>query len=399
MAVLHLFDSPLRAVAPVRGVHGLPDRAPARGRSRRRDSMLLDYLTPRAQVVEAIEAAYPGIRREHIHVWTLRGKSRVARLGPLWEEWSDARRAPRRGRLEDAVRLRRLHRLRHLRADLPRRQLEGRRRRDARVPLRRLRGHRRGDAGRQPLRGARRGLLDGAVLAHLRPAVSRRGAADAARSRLRRTSRAAWLALLGGRDVEAGKVESYADAIREAAASNLPLDRRVLRPTTSCRRSSGSVLASTGYMCDDPYTGPPGVEQIGDGAYRVTTRLATRKASSRIAFTFRLMEPLEQAKHVFSPLLVRFIVGRGPHARAPVKISDSGRIRNELQTMLSQALEYDGDTHPRPLRSHRRTGDAAREAGDHPRGPDLVQGEPPGVVRLAGHRLSAKAKRKGRRST
>jgi len=25
-----------------------------------------------------------------------------------------------------------------------------------------------------------------------------------------------------------------------------------------------------------------------------------------------------------------------------VKISDSGRIRNELQTMLSQALEYDG---------------------------------------------------------
>jgi hypothetical protein len=28
----------------------------------------------------------------------------------------------------------------------------------------------------------------------------------------------------------------------------------------------------------------------------------------------------------------------------PVKVSDSGRIRNELQTMLSQALEHDGDT-------------------------------------------------------
>jgi hypothetical protein len=26
-----------------------------------------------------------------------------------------------------------------------------------------------------------------------------------------------------------------------------------------------------------------------------------------------------------------------------VKISDSGRIRNELQTMLSQALEHDGE--------------------------------------------------------
>jgi hypothetical protein len=31
-----------------------------------------------------------------------------------------------------------------------------------------------------------------------------------------------------------------------------------------------------------------------------------------------------------------------PASRA-VKISDSGRIRNELQTMFSQALEHDGD--------------------------------------------------------
>src|SRR5260370_36303125 len=53
-------------------------------------SVLLDYRTPRKQVTEAIEAAYPGIRREHIHVWTLRGKSRVHRLGPLWGEWEKA---------------------------------------------------------------------------------------------------------------------------------------------------------------------------------------------------------------------------------------------------------------------------------------------------------------------
>jgi len=45
---------------------------------------------------------------------------------------------------------------------------------------------------------------------------------------------------------------------------------------------------------------------------------------------------------VFSPLLVRFLSGVD-HTRRPVKISDSGRIRNELQTMLSQALEYEGD--------------------------------------------------------
>jgi len=102
------------------------------------------------------------------------------------------------------------------------------------------------------------------------------------------------------------------------------------------------VLASVGYMCDDPYTGAPGITQVADDSYRVTTRLATRKASSRITFTLRLMEPLETTRQIFSPLLVRFLSGVD-HATRPVKISDSGRIRNELQTMIPQALEHEGD--------------------------------------------------------
>jgi hypothetical protein len=102
------------------------------------------------------------------------------------------------------------------------------------------------------------------------------------------------------------------------------------------------VLASVGYMCDDPYTGAAGVTRVADDVYRVTTRLATRKASSLITFTLRLMEPLETTRQVFSPLLVRFLSGVD-HTTRPVKISDSGRIRNELQTMISQALEHDGE--------------------------------------------------------
>ena len=39
---------------------------------------------------------------------------------------------------------------------------------------------------------------------------------------------------------------------------------------------------------------------------------------------------------------MRFLSGIDPGSRA-VKISDSGRIRNELQTMFSQAIEYEGD--------------------------------------------------------
>jgi hypothetical protein len=95
-------------------------------------------------------------------------------------------------------------------------------------------------------------------------------------------------------------------------------------------------------MCDDPYTNAPGVEKLSEDRYRVTTRLATRDASSRITFTFRFKEGLEEARLVFSPLLVRFMSGVDFRER-PVKISDSGRIRNELQTLISQALEHDGD--------------------------------------------------------
>ena len=39
---------------------------------------------------------------------------------------------------------------------------------------------------------------------------------------------------------------------------------------------------------------------------------------------------------------MRFLSGVD-HTTRPVKISDSGRIRNELQTMIPQALEHDGE--------------------------------------------------------
>jgi hypothetical protein len=148
--------------------------------------------------------------------------------------------------------------------------------------------------------------------------------------------------LLGGREVDAAKVQRYAEALRVAEESNMPLGNGVLRADDFLPDKDWKALASLGYMCDDPYTGAPGIEKVQEGVYQVTTLLATRKASSRITFTFRLMDPLEEARHVFSPLLVRFLSGVD-HTKRAVKISDSGRIRNELQTMLSQALEYDGD--------------------------------------------------------
>src|SRR6266498_1957064 len=147
---------------------------------------------------------------------------------------------------------------------------------------------------------------------------------------------------LFGRELDADTVRTYVEAIREAEMSNIPMKTRVLRADDFLPEKNWHVLASAGYMCDDPYTGAPGVTQVADNVYRVTTRLTTRKASSRITFTLRLMESFETTRQVFSPLLVRFLSGVD-HTTRPVKISDSGRIRNELQTMISQALEHDGE--------------------------------------------------------
>jgi hypothetical protein len=304
-------------------------------------SVLLDYRTPRKQVAEAIEAAYPGIRREHIHVWTLRGKSRLHRLGRLWEEWEklgvhlveDGWQTP--SGLEVFT-----------------------------------------DSGtyaptflvgswQDSEQATHVFLCDGyAATAEAVQAASLADVLDVHASmamfsptfelpcdveaRLMQLDPAApdfvrqLGELLGGRQVEAGRIRTYAAAIDEAAASNMPLGKRGLQADDFLPEKDWHVLACVGYMGDDPYTGAPGVTQVGDGVYRVTTRLATRKASSRITFTLRLMESLETTRQVFSPLLVRFLSGVD-HTTRPVKISDSGRIRNELQTMISQALEHEGE--------------------------------------------------------
>jgi hypothetical protein len=342
MAVFHLFDSPLTVSRPYESYMGcmtLPRRVAT---SAERASVLLDYRTPRKQVMESIEAAYPGVERKNVHVWTLRGKSRVGRLGKLWEEWKalgahlveDGWKTPAGievftdsgtyaptflvGSWKDAA---------------------------GATHVFLCDGY---AATAEAMQAASlSSVLDvDSTMAVFSPEFQLPCAEEAKIMQLdpkapdfgRRLSE-----LFGGRTIEAGEVKTYAAAIEDARSSNMPVDQRVIRADDFLPEKKWGVLASIGYMSDDPYTGSPGVEQVGEGVYRVTTRLATRNASARIAFTFRLMEPVAEMRHVFSPLLVRFLSGVD-YTRRPVKISDSGRIRNELQTMLSQALEHDGDT-------------------------------------------------------
>lgn len=341
MAVFHLFDSPLKMARPYESYMGcltVPRRVTEAAEN---NSLLLDYRTPRKNLVEAIESAYPGIRRENIHVWTLRGKSREHRLGNLWKEWQD------------------------LGAHL----VEDGWTAPSGIPVYT-------DSGTYPpifLVGSWKDaggaphvfLCDGyAATAEAVQAASLSEVLDVdstmtvfsstfdlpcdVEGKIMQLNPSAsdfasgLRELLGGAEVDAGTIRTYAAAIRDAEVSNVPMGKRVLRADDFLPSKDWSVLASIGYMCDDPYTGASGVTKVRDGVYRVTSLLATRQASSRITFTFRLMEPLEQARHVFSPLLVRFLSGVD-HTQRPVKVSDSGRIRNELQTMFSQALEHEGE--------------------------------------------------------
>ena len=342
MAVLHLFDSPLRISRPYESYMGcltVPRRV---AETADRASLLLDYRTPRLQVTQAIEATYPDLRRENIHVWTLRGKSRVGRLGKLWEEWQelgvhlveDGWKAPSGFEVfTDSG------------TYAPTFLVGSWKDSSGATHVFICDGY---AATAEAMQAASLSevLEVDASMAMFSPSFELPCDSEA---KLMQLDPAApdfeqrVVELFGGREVEARKVRSYADAIHEARASNMPLGRGSLRADDFLPGKNWRVLASTGYICDDPYTGTAGVTRVADGVYRVTTGLATHQASSHITFTFRLMEPLESARHVFSPLLVRFMSGVD-HTTRPVKISDSGRIRNELQTMLSQALEHDGET-------------------------------------------------------
>jgi hypothetical protein len=326
MSIIHLFDSPLTVTKPYESYFGcltVPRRVAYIAEQR---SIVLDWVTPRAVLLELIEAAYPGIQRRHVHVWTLRGKSRVTRIGRLWAEWSalgvdlvdDGWRAP---------------------SGLPVFTDSG-----TYAPTFLVKEWRDAAGERHVF------LCDGyAATAEAMQAASLSKVLDVDVSmtvlspefKLSYDEEFRLMRLQPG-DPDYDQSPEHRAAILEAQASNIPLGRRVVRADDLLPEKVWRVLASSGFICDDPYTGAPGVEELADGRYRITTSLATENASSRITFTFRLQDSLEQMRLVFSPLLVRFISGVDWTHRA-VDVSDSGRIRNELQTLISQALDFNGD--------------------------------------------------------
>jgi hypothetical protein len=340
MTVLHLFNQPLHVMRPYEGYAGnlvLPRRVLEAAEAH---AILINFRTPRTRVLEAIELAYPGIRREHIHVWTLGGKSRVKRIGSLWKTWTDlgvhlvedgwtlptgmkafnesGTYAPTYlvGSWEDA---------------------------GGQTHVLFCDGY---AASAEALQAASLDRLLG-VDTSMNIFTSKFDLAYDREQRIMQLDPDApdfasrLQALLDGQAVDGETLADYRRMIHEGLAAGLDLRKSTLAADDFFPEKRWEVLAAVGYMLPDPYTGAPGVQTIGPDQWKVTVRMLTEQADKLYTFSMHLMETHQQGRLVFSPLLNRFLGGEDYRQR-PVKVSDSGRIRNELQTLCAEALEFPG---------------------------------------------------------
>ena len=339
LTVLHLFDQPLAISAQYEGYMGnlvLPKKVVDNAAEA---SILINYFTPRKMVVDAISKTYPGIKKEHIHVWTLTGESREPRIGKIWRQWEDqgVDLVDENFRLPTGFTP-----FTDSGTYTPTFAVKTWMDENQEIHLFLVDGY---AASAEAIQAASlASILDIDVsLAVLSSKFAFEFDQDAACMKLNPDSdnfKAQLIEITGHPDIQDALVEAYKESIRLATDAGIPLGKRTISANDLIEKKSYEALATSGYMLADPYSGSPGVKKLSDDTYEVTVRLSTQKADKKIKFGLRLLEDFDGSKLVFSPLLNRFLKGEDYLNRA-VKISDSGRIRNELQTLCMEALSYE----------------------------------------------------------
>ena len=340
MTVLHVFNQPLHITRPYEGYIGnlvLPKDVVNEAA---KESVLTTFQTPRDLVLRAIVQTYPGVKKENIHVWTLRGKSRVDRIGGLWKIWEDLGVHV----IDDGWKM-------------PS-GIEAFCESGTYAPTYCV------GSWQDTNKDTHVFICDGYAAsaeamqaASLAPLLNQRAFLSVFTSSFKLSfdkeqhimnldpnapDFKTRLEVLSGKEVDAETTAKYKDMIMEAVDANIPLHKLSIEADDFFPEKDWDVLAVSGYMNPDPYSGASGVEEISPAVYRVTTRLSSRQGEKLITFTIKLMKSMEQSRLVFNPLLIRFLSGEDFESR-PVKISDSGRIRNEVQTLCSEALEFKKD--------------------------------------------------------
>jgi len=340
LAVLHLFDQPLSVTKPYEGYMGNLVLPRAVARAAMADSLLIDFHTPRALVLQACRKAWPDLEARNVHVWTLGGKSREVRIGDLWREWKACgAHVAEEGWILPSGRA-----LFNDSGTYAPTQVVGTWRDDRGVRhLFLVDGYAASAEAMQAASLAPILNLD-VFLSVFTSSFKLPFRREAAVMQLDPADRefGARLSAILGEPADAATEELVRKFIDEAAGANIPVGRRCLSADDFLPRKRWDVMALAGFMLDDPYLGAPGVEQVAADTYRVSARLSTPRGIKQVRFTLRFMEQPDQARLVCNPLLNRFLHGEDYESR-PVKISDSGRIRNELQTIASEALEHFGE--------------------------------------------------------
>jgi hypothetical protein len=340
MTVLHVFDQPLRIAKPYEGYMGnlvLPRKVEEDAAGQ---SLLINFFTPRAKVLQSIKLSYPNIKNENVHVWTLRGKSREHRIGRLWREWQSLA----VDLIDDGW-------------ELPNGQkaftesgtyapsFQVGTWRDARgephvfiVDGYAASAEAMQAASLYPILGLQVSLAvftSTFELSYERESRIMRLDPDAA-------DFGEQLDKIFDKELDESTTERYRMDILQAKTAGIPLNKKGLTADDFFPRKKWNVMAISGYMLPDPYTGTPGISQVEDNTFKVTVRLSTTWGDQRTSLTLRLLEPMSKSRLIFNPLLNRFLRGEN-HRERRVTTSDSGRIRNELQTLCTEALEHFGD--------------------------------------------------------
>lgn len=352
LAVLHVFDQPLRVTAPYEGYVGTLVLPRAVRKTAQESSVLLTYHTPRGRVMELIRETYPEVPPERVYVWTLRGSSRTRRLGGLWDEWRQAGAtlletgSPLPGgsaAFTDSGTYTPTFRVGPYDDD------------EGRPCLFVMDGYAASAeaiqaASLDPLLDTHSALAMFSSTFKLPTAAERSvmgldAESDAFGDELRDLVRERCGDEVCG-EVTDELAERYRGALREADEAGMPLGHHAVTIDDFFPSKSWQVLALSGFMLPDPYSGQPGIERLSDDTFRVTVRAAGKGAQQTVRLTLRLEKGLEDSRKVFSPLLDRFYSARKSGIEEedfrtrPVKVSDSGRIRNELQTLASEGLEH-----------------------------------------------------------
>jgi len=341
MSVFHLFDQPLAITDQYEGYIGTLVLPRAVVETAADDSVLVNYFTPRGKVVDAIKMTYPGILSHHIHVWTLQGENRAPRIEKIWDDWQ------KKGVHlvdEEWTLPTGFHPFTDSGTYAPTFAVKTWQDEEDNTHLFIVDGY---AASAEAIQAASlSSILDIDVsLAVLSSRFALRFDKDAASMKLDPDADDFALRLrneIFNENIDDALVETYRESILLARNAGIPLKKKTLSADDLIAEKKWRALATSGYMLPDPYSGFPGVTQISDDTYCVTIRMTTEKADKKITFALRLLESFDESKLIFSPLLNRFLKGENFKTRA-VKTSDSGRIRNELQTLCTDALEYFGD--------------------------------------------------------